>query len=403
MSREISKTRGMDTKKKKPLPEHKPIRKGAEKVYTITFCDMAENHAGMQQVGDFDCKGYSMAEMRHAREQMDRLGLETEMIDLNHFFPKDLINQERMKAGKPPLKPLPSEEEIESMLRRKKGKPTLYDFRKDRINKERRQKKLGPLSDEKIAECIREHTYDDDLEKNWNKSYRINICGNSAHRFVKEIGFCCESMKEYGQIISESEEAKSQASIIPGGYDLILQLKEELKDNNIDKNIDTFINCIINKTQVLRNENLNYLKNGIPNISKFPTGKIIEYLANNYIMCDPVTNIIIKENVELFDIEVTPPDTITNIPEGRDFIAGLFINHNSQGMTLDALEVDIGNKIFAAGQAYTALSRARNLKSIKVIEVSPDSFITRKSVIKFYKKLEIADDKTNNKEKEMVI
>ena len=67
--------------------------------------------------------------------------------------------------------------------------------------------------------------------------------------------------------------------------------------------------------------------------------------------------------------------------------------------------INIGNKIFAAGQAYTALSRARNLKSVKVIEVSPDSFITRKSVIKFYKKLENSDNKEtdSNLEKEIIV
>jgi len=62
--------------------------------------------------------------------------------------------------------------------------------------------------------------------------------------------------------------------------------------------------------------------------------------------------------------------------------------HRSQGMSLDAIEIDIGNKIFAAGQAYTAISRAKNLKSIKIINVVKESFITKKSVIKFYKKLE---------------
>jgi ATP-dependent DNA helicase PIF1 len=62
--------------------------------------------------------------------------------------------------------------------------------------------------------------------------------------------------------------------------------------------------------------------------------------------------------------------------------------HRSQGATLDAIEIDIGDKIFAAGQAYTALSRAKDLKSIKIKDISKESFITRKSVIKFYKKLE---------------
>ena len=66
--------------------------------------------------------------------------------------------------------------------------------------------------------------------------------------------------------------------------------------------------------------------------------------------------------------------------------------HRSQGMSLDAIEIDIGDKIFAAGQAYTALSRAKNLKSIKIKDVIKESFITKKSVIKFYKKLEEVSD-----------
>lgn len=61
--------------------------------------------------------------------------------------------------------------------------------------------------------------------------------------------------------------------------------------------------------------------------------------------------------------------------------------HKSQGMSLDAVEIDIGPKIFAKGQAYTAISRARNLNSIKIKDISKDSFITSKSVLKFYSKL----------------
>jgi len=62
--------------------------------------------------------------------------------------------------------------------------------------------------------------------------------------------------------------------------------------------------------------------------------------------------------------------------------------HRSQGMTLDAIEIDIGQKIFAAGQAYTAISRAKNLKSIKVVAVSKNSFIVNQFVKDFYQKIE---------------
>ena len=55
-------------------------------------------------------------------------------------------------------------------------------------------------------------------------------------------------------------------------------------------------------------------------------------------------------------------------------------------MTLDAIEIDIGDNIFAAGQAYTALSRAQSLSSICALDksISKKSFITKDSVLEFY-------------------
>jgi ATP-dependent DNA helicase PIF1 len=58
--------------------------------------------------------------------------------------------------------------------------------------------------------------------------------------------------------------------------------------------------------------------------------------------------------------------------------------HKSQGMTIDALEIDLGDNIFTCGQAYTALSRAKSLKSIKIIEVSKQSFKINPFVKTFY-------------------
>jgi ATP-dependent DNA helicase PIF1 len=58
--------------------------------------------------------------------------------------------------------------------------------------------------------------------------------------------------------------------------------------------------------------------------------------------------------------------------------------HKSQGMTIDALEIDLGDNIFTCGQAYTALSRAKSLKSIKIIEVSKESFKINPFVKAFY-------------------
>ena len=58
--------------------------------------------------------------------------------------------------------------------------------------------------------------------------------------------------------------------------------------------------------------------------------------------------------------------------------------HSSQGMTLDALEIDLGESIFACGQAYTGLSRVRNFKSVRVINLKRRSFKTSKDVVKFF-------------------
>ncbi len=70
--------------------------------------------------------------------------------------------------------------------------------------------------------------------------------------------------------------------------------------------------------------------------------------------------------------------------------------HKSQGSTLDAIEIDIGNKIFAAGQAYTALSRAQNLNSVKIVNVSKNSFIANQEVLNFYKVYEDELKQKNN-------
>lgn len=61
--------------------------------------------------------------------------------------------------------------------------------------------------------------------------------------------------------------------------------------------------------------------------------------------------------------------------------------HKSQGMTLDAVVLDLGSSIFEYGQAYTALSRARNLASVCILNVRASSFKVHKDVLDFYGKL----------------
>lgn len=59
--------------------------------------------------------------------------------------------------------------------------------------------------------------------------------------------------------------------------------------------------------------------------------------------------------------------------------------HKSQGMTLDAVVVALGD-VFEYGQAYTALSRVRDMASLRLLSVDVESFKTHPSVIEFHEK-----------------
>jgi ATP-dependent DNA helicase PIF1 len=62
--------------------------------------------------------------------------------------------------------------------------------------------------------------------------------------------------------------------------------------------------------------------------------------------------------------------------------------HKSQGTTLDAVEIDGSTFIFAPGQLYTALSRAKSLDNIRIVNLDKGSFICHKSVKEFYANLQ---------------
>lgn len=59
--------------------------------------------------------------------------------------------------------------------------------------------------------------------------------------------------------------------------------------------------------------------------------------------------------------------------------------HKTQGVTLDCAEIYVGNTIFEYGQAYTALSRVKNLENIKIIGLVKKAFKTHPDVLEFYK------------------
>jgi ATP-dependent exoDNAse (exonuclease V) alpha subunit len=82
---------------------------------------------------------------------------------------------------------------------------------------------------------------------------------------------------------------------------------------------------------------------------------------------------ITRETAVMMDIEV---------PEGNAFIGNVFLNHNSQGMTLDKVETDL-SRCFAPGQAYVALSRARSSEGL-FLRGTGVSIEAHPAAVKFY-------------------
>ena len=87
-------------------------------------------------------------------------------------------------------------------------------------------------------------------------------------------------------------------------------------------------------------------------------------------------------HVPLFDVPFENPGTrVTYLPIK---LAWALTIHSAQGMTIDALEVDLGQDIFTWGQAYTGLSRATSLSAVRVTNVLAKSFVTHPIVLELF-------------------
>lgn len=62
--------------------------------------------------------------------------------------------------------------------------------------------------------------------------------------------------------------------------------------------------------------------------------------------------------------------------------------HKCQGLTLDLVQVSL-KAMFAQGQAYVALSRARSLEGLQILDWDPGCVQTNSAVAAFYSALKV--------------
>ena len=109
-------------------------------------------------------------------------------------------------------------------------------------------------------------------------------------------------------------------------------------------------------------------------------GPFVRFLNNRTVQIGFATAEMEQKNLLASNQKVNPV-TVDYMPIRLAYALTI---HKSQGMTLDAVEIDLGYSIFSPGQAYTALSRAKNLDSVWITKFTPSSFKTDQEVLRFY-------------------
>lgn len=128
-----------------------------------------------------------------------------------------------------------------------------------------------------------------------------------------------------------------------------------------------------------------YVNGTLGRVVSFDEGfPVIETTDGRRITIKPVTWEVVEEKKVLASIEQLPLR-----------LAWAITVHKSQGMSLDAAEIDL-SKAFVYGQGYVALSRVRSLDGLKVIGMHPNALQVDPKIVhqdtRFHKESEDAED-----------
>jgi hypothetical protein len=128
-----------------------------------------------------------------------------------------------------------------------------------------------------------------------------------------------------------------------------------------------------------------YVNGTLGRITRFEEGyPVIETTDGELITMKPTTWEIVEDKKVLASIEQLPLR-----------LAWAITVHKSQGMSLDAAEIDL-SKAFVYGQGYVALSRVRSLDGLKVLGMHPNALQVDPKVViqdkRFHEQSDLAED-----------
>jgi ATP-dependent DNA helicase PIF1 len=227
--------------------------------------------------------------------------------------------------------------------------------------------RIAQLSKETIS--ILEHCEKTDLTNEFGiKPTRIYPINKSVDKI---------NSKELSKIKSEHYEYEMEVVIHNSKYmDNVSRYKKSIKAE------ETLILALDAQVMLLANLDID---DGLANGSR---GVII-----NFVNDIPVVKFM-NGKEKLIDYYAWELEEIINSPASIIKVASIYqiplklayacTVHSSQGLSLDCVEISMKN-IFEYGQAYVAMSRARNLRGLKILDFDIKRIKAHPSAIKFYK------------------
>lgn len=219
-------------------------------------------------------------------------------------------------------------------------------------------------------------------------AFQLSITGQNAVAFERAVGFACaRKAAALRNVVGSTEGTKGIEGVWPGGAAIVARLRAALHaaDVSLPRTTWRLLGRIIRGTNELCIATMNQLSRLLP-LERLDTAdaRLLSYVASNSLFVDTVRAVVSAPPTQLYDLAVEPADDAP-FDDAHDFIAGAFVNHNSQGLSLDRVELDLGTTVFSPGQAYVALSRVRSLAGLRITKLAPDVFRAHPAVTEFYR------------------